>query len=139
VSDPKIAAALRQAEKRERDERKKAAAKRKEDRRAACTQAGRRKTEKKSAVRKNDGKGTRSENEGRRMNEQKNGGNQIPVKERSEKKSPVCGKVKTKNVKKEKAVQGTSEKTKKNKVSARKVAKAPKTHVRKGKNVKGRN
>jgi hypothetical protein len=61
-----------------------------------------RKTEKKNAVRKNDGKGSRRKNEGRKMNQRKNGKNQTPVKERSKKKAPVCGKAKTKNFQKEK-------------------------------------
>jgi hypothetical protein len=115
VSDPKIAAALRQAEKRERDERKKAAAKRKEDRRAASNENRGRETKKKNAMRKNDGKGTRSRNERRRTNQQKNGRSQRAVKERSEKKTPVCSKVNTQSVKKEKAAQKTCKETKKTK------------------------
>ena len=52
------------------------------------------------------------------MNQRKNGKSQTPVKERSEKKAPVCGKAKTKNFQKETAVQGTSEKTKKTKTKS---------------------
>jgi hypothetical protein len=71
--DPRIAVVLKQAEKREReaDERKKAAAKRKEDRKVACYKA-RGLEMKKIAVRKNNGKDTRSGNEGRRAKVQKN-------------------------------------------------------------------